>query len=233
VTPPNCTVPYTPCFGQNSGGKSDDIAQLQQQISQLTLVVGQLAALQQTNQVQALPVSAVHPAAYQSTRTAPAVEQRAVPSQMELQAVAQYEQKCREMTELQEQLASIQWEYQTLLESKQRQIVQQRDARMQKKLGESVDVAVESIPSMTESIKAGRVSPQPSPVAPAAPALKRPPLRLRGLASQSASTTTTVPAAETQDVSIAQASVSEDTYQPEDSSPVSGSRFGKWLKKGK
>lgn len=241
VTPPNCTVPPAPCFGQATSPQTDEIVRLQQQVSQLTALVGQLAATQQgqpqpaqeqplqAQPVQGQPVhpSTIQPAGYQAssrqlTQPQPAVA--AVPSQAEKLYLEQYEQKCRELEVAQEQLAATQWEYQALLEARQQKIILERDARMRKQLNET-PVDERSVPG-----KQASVLPPSSPRARAAESTSttREPLRLRPRAPVTDSRVAVAISPETSQAIEAPTRTEPSETAPE---PISaGSRFGRWLK---
>ena len=227
VTPPNCTVPPAPCFGQTASTQAEEIARLQQQVTQLTALVGQLATMQQT-QTQARPSqaelqSSIQPAGYLANGRQVSDSGRRVaagPSRDEQQYIEQYEQKCRELSELQEQLASTQAEYQALLEAKQQKLIQERDARMRKKLGESInqDQPIQARPTTGPS----RSQPVES--------TRREPLRLRGtVANESRIASTLAPEASDE-------TPEQNTDERLESVPEpapSGSRLGRWFKASK
>ncbi|MBC8115850.1 MAG: hypothetical protein H7062_15805 [Candidatus Saccharimonas sp.] len=154
ANPPGCTQPVMPCcpFPTNRNGcvqngtvpQSDEMARLQEQLAQLTVVVGQLAAMQQGRTMPA-PVP-IQPVGFQTATAQPSrsdLQQLQAQSQVPQQSQALYEQKCRELEEMQAQLASVQWEYQSLLEAKQTQLTQQREARLRKQFTDGNPVASE------------------------------------------------------------------------------------------
>jgi hypothetical protein len=240
VAPPCFTVPCAPCFGQTAPPQNDEIAKLQQQVSQLTAVVSQLAAMQQAQAVQQSQVqqqSPVQPAGYQTGSMRPVYEPQrtvpAAPSPAEQQYLAQYEQKCRELAGLQEQLAATQWEYQALLEAKQQKIIQDRDARMRRQLGEATEAAEDrSVPFKPASASLNASPPRSAPTRPANTA-GREPLRLRGQ-SPVVDVRATLAAAPEVPTAPEGNSVSVDRHEDAQDSPApTGSRFGRWLKQSK
>lgn len=237
---PNCNqpvmVPCAPWCAQNGAPNgaqagapaTDDVARLQQQVAQLTAVVGQLAAMQQN----AATPAPVQPAGFQNGAVRPMSYEapRPQPSAAELQAQAQYDQKCKELAEMQEQLAAVQWEYQALLEAKQQQIAQQRDARLRRQLGDTSETPV------TRPVSQTTVEPARS-AEPAAPAT-RAPLRLRGRSATTSPEETLEhrqPQAAAAQQSMIQPVSAEEEVVDEPAAPVqeSGSRLGRWFKRSK
>lgn len=224
VTPPNCTVPPAPCFGQTQVPQNEEIARLQQQVTQLTALVGQLATMQQGQTTQPSQPSPIQPAGYQANGRQFSESKRTVatgPSREEQQYIEQYEQKCRELAELQQQLAATQSEYQALLEAKQQKLILEREARMRKQLGEtvtqerSVQVKPSTAPSRNQPVEATR----------------REPLRLRGAApaneNRISSTLTPEPTDETLQP------VTEERQEVASESAPTGNRLGRWFKAAK
>lgn len=104
---------------------------LNQQLAQLNAAVAQLAALQQ-GQV----VPAARPAGFAAPQAAPTqaeIDQRI--NARFAQFEAEYQQKCAESEELRAQLAELQYAYQQMLDSRQRQVVAQREDRLRQQLG--------------------------------------------------------------------------------------------------
>ena len=225
-TPPNCTVPAPPCSVQNG-----EILQLQQQVAQLTSLVGQLAAMQQAQSGQA-PVaqaSPVQPAGYYQPVAMRQVQQPvapAGPSAAEQQMLEQYELKCRELAAMQEQLAATQWEYQALLEAKQQKIVQDRDARMRKQLGEQVAASREQSSPSKPATVAMAAPPRSRIVESNDEVTAREPLRLRGQSRP-------VDSRAAIDTPAEPAPVLEDREEATEEAAPTGSKFGRWLKRTK
>lgn len=230
---PNCTVPAAPCFGQSSSPQTEEIVRLQQQVSQLTALVGQLAAMQQGQpQAAYVPQSGVQQVVgYQPTVERQFAEPQrpvpAVPSAAEQRFREQYEQKCRELEGAQQQLAATQWEYQALLEAKQKKIVQERDARMRKQLGEAIEE--ESAPAKPAS--APTASPSRSQPVESNNGTREP-LRLRAQTPVTDSRATLAMASERSRNAV-EASVSEDRVDATPESVPTGSRLGRWFKASK
>ncbi|MBS0203257.1 MAG: hypothetical protein JSS49_10190 [Planctomycetes bacterium] len=226
-TPPNCTVPAPPCSVQNG-----EIIQLQQQVAQLTALVGQLAAIQQAqnSQVPVAQVSPIQPAGYYQPTLMRPVQQPvapAGPSVAEQQMLEQYDQKCRELAAMQEQLAATQWEYQALLEAKQQKIVQERDARMRRQLGEQVAYATEQ-PVPSKSNSATLTAPQRTRVVESTDdSSAREPLRLRGQARPLDNR------ALIQEAPTESTPALEDREEVAEEAAPAGSKFGRWLKRTK
>jgi len=251
-TQPNCNqpvmVPCAPWCAQNGAPANDEVARLQQQVSQLTAVVGQLAALQQQQ-----ATTAVQPVTFQNPPVRPTAYEapRSGPSPAELQAQAQYEQKCRELTELQNQLSAVQWEYQALLEAKQQQLALQRDARMRRQLEEPAaapsmrtDTPVQPVTHPSGALAPARVAPAPDERAPVVPA-GRAPLRLRGRAANATPEETLydqrMPQASTGNSGIQRVSAEEEVAVEDEvpavESPAAetptGIRLGRWFKRSR
>lgn len=229
-----------------------DIAQLQQQVNQLTALVGQLAAMQQQGQ----PAAPIQPAAYQPYAARANFEvprNEPAPSAAELQFRAEYERKCRELSEMQEQLASVQWEYQSLLEAKQQQIVQQRDARMRRQLGETEEAGDKPVVAAAAGMPRAGVVGTERLASSARPAVSspnrteevaRPPLRLRGQQNNTVASAmsqdsaprrapSTTQQVEFSEVAAEPVTKSDEPVTSTEEAGPSESRLGRWFKRSK
>jgi hypothetical protein len=136
---------YNPCVPGVDCTQTDPrqrIEILTQQLAQLNAAVAQLAALQQG---QGAPSG--RPAGYAAQLPGPSqaeIDQRI--NARFAQFEAEYQQKCAESEELRAQLAELQYAYQQMLDSRQRQVVAQREDRLRQQLGRA-DVSAAPAPA--------------------------------------------------------------------------------------
>ena len=152
--PRNAPCPLVPPW--ESSSRSNDVRNLELQVSQLRSVIEQLATLQmQQARMGAGQRDAYVPSAGDSRVTSIGEgddAQRRLEAKF-AQFEAQYQQKCQESDALRAQLAELQQSYQQMLDAKQRQIVAQREDRLRQQIGQPVM----TVPAATQA-------PRPMPV---------------------------------------------------------------------